>query len=48
MKKATPRSTRFAPARLDAVAGGIHAQIIDLGNPAPPPSDIGAHIVDIG
>lgn len=49
MKKTTPRTTRFAPAtRLGAAIGGLKGEIIDLGNPAPPPSDIGAQIVDFG
>ncbi len=49
MKKATPRTTRFVTGtRLDAVVGGIGAHIIEIGSPAPPPSDIGAHIVDFG
>lgn len=48
--EASPGSTRFAPAtRLEAVAGGTRAQIIDIGAPAAEPeSDIRAQIIDLG
>ncbi len=51
MKKLTPRSTRFAPARLDAVTGGTRAQILDVGGTNPPSDqdpDARTQIIDIG